>query len=155
MATLVPFSAAGTDLGFAPVAYEAASQSMLVHPLGCSPTVARLPALRVSGLKSVSALVQLRRPDARPTDFAILAMSAAARPPRLQDLSDSTGPLAASLNWLQLHGGEWGEVSCELAEPLSDQVDIYLMTRNRTDDYNFSWAFFRGLQLVCERAATS
>jgi hypothetical protein len=155
MATLVPFSAAGPDLGFAPVSYEAASQSMLVHPLGSSATVARLPALPVSRLKSVSALVQLRRVDAPPTEFAILAMSAASRPPRLQDLNDRTGPLGASLKWLPLLGGEWGEVTCDLAEPLSDQVDIYLMTRNRTDDYNFSWAFFRGLQLVCERAGTS
>jgi hypothetical protein len=148
MATLVPFSAAGPDLGFAPVAYEAASQSMLVHPLGRSPTVAKLPGVRVSRLKSVSAVVQLRRADARPTDFAILAVDAAARPPRVEDLNDG-------LNWLALRGGEWGEVNCELAEPLSNPVDIYLMTRNRTADYNFSWAFFRGVQLVCERAAAS
>jgi hypothetical protein len=143
--TASPFLVSRQDLDFVPVSYESETQSLLVHPLGLSPTAAKLPSLHVKNLKSVTALVQLRRLDAQATDFAILALPASDRAPRAdkREFEDR-------ITWLHLKGGEWGDLRYELSETLSGEVDLFLLTRNRTDDYNFSWAFFRGLQLESE-----
>lgn len=125
---------------FSAVSYEAETQSLLVHPLGRAPTVAKLARVKVSGLTAVTALAQLRHFDAQPTDFALFAQ-AAGQVIRF----DSASPLT----WLHLQAGEWGDVRYALPEPLDGMADIYMLTRNQSDDYHLSWAFFRGLQLTC------
>jgi hypothetical protein len=137
------------DLDFTPVSYEGETQSLLVHPLGRAPTVAKLSGLTVAGLKSISALAQLRRFDAKATDFAILAFPSADRPPRFDDKAGLEDRVTRQLKWLHLKGGEWGELHVDLPETLSGDVDVYLVTRNETDDYDLSWAFFRGIYLEC------
>ncbi len=125
---------------FSAVSYDAETQSLLVHPLGRTPTVARVARVKVSGLTAVTALAQLRHFDAQPTDFALFAQPAG------QVIRFDT---ATQLTWLHLQAGEWGDVRYALAEPLSGLADIYMLTRNQSDDYHLSWAFFRGLQLAC------
>ena len=126
---------------FSPVSYEAETQSLLVHPLGRIPTVARVARVKVNGLTGLAALAQLRHFEAQPADFALFA-----QPSSQTTRFDATLPL----NWLHLQAGEWGDVRCTLPEPLTGLVDIFLLTRNQTDDSHLSWAFFRGLQLVCK-----
>lgn len=148
LASAAPHAISRKDVDFTVVSYEVETQSLLVHPLGPSPTVAKISGVQAQNLRSVSALVQLRRFDAQPTDCAILACRGSERP-RFGIGMDRGEPIADGTQWLHLRGGEWGEVRCALPEALSGDVDIYLLSRNQTDDYNLSWAFFRGIQLEC------
>ncbi len=139
------YAVSRTDIDFAPVSYDGATQSLLVHPLGRMPTVARLSRIAVRNLNSVSVLAHLRHAEAKSTECAILVLPSIDRPPRF----DEGSGLLAMANWVRLEGGEWGDVRCSLPKPLSAEVDIYLLTRNQTEIFDLSWAFFRGLQLVC------
>jgi Family of unknown function (DUF6212) len=150
LSTAIPYAVPRKELDFAPISYDGATQSLLVHPLGRTPTVARLAGITVRNLVSVSALVQLRHAEAMPTECAILVFRASDRPPRFDEASATGNTAIAAANWLRLEGGEWGEAQCALAEPLTGDADIYLLSRSSAETFDLAWAFFRSLQLVCE-----
>ncbi len=141
-------SALPPDLNFAPVAYDATTQSLLVHPLGHKrTTVARLPSLLVSNMTALSAIVQLTHPDAQPTEFALFALPASRRGPEPGLIGDDI-PFSRIV-WHELKGREWGEVEVTFPEPLDGMVQIHLMTRTRYEEYGYTSAWFRGLRMTC------
>lgn len=135
------------DLTFAPVNYDAATQSLLVHPLGFRPTVARLPPMSVFNLSALSATVQLTEPNAQPTEFALVALpsssgvSASRRPSDDIDFSGVT--------WHEFKAREWGEIEICFPQRLNGEIHIYLLTRTQTDNYDYTSAWFRGLRMTC------
>jgi hypothetical protein len=149
LANAKPYQVGVRDLDFSPVSYQEAAQSLLVHPLGLIPTVAKLASVSVTGLRRVSALVNLDGPEAKPTDFAIVVMAASERPPRFEERRPGEQHSLRLASWLKLHGGEWGEAAFTLSEPLDGLVDFYLLAKNDTEAYHLSWAFFRGITLEC------
>ncbi|TNC11450.1 hypothetical protein FF100_20240 [Methylobacterium terricola] len=130
---------------FNTVGYEEDTKSLLVHPLGTEPTISRLRSVNVSGYRKVLAVVELRNKDAQTTEFAVCAASKISAP-TLLDVEKFE--FINSLDWHVFKAGEWGEFEVDISHLNEDEVDIYLMTRNRTDNYNLSWAYFRSLTLL-------
>lgn len=142
------FSTLPPEVSFTPVAFEAARQWLLVHPLGRTPTIAVLPPLEVQNLRAVSSVIQLRNPAAQPTEFAIAVL-----PPSARQADFASEQRLAELEWHLLRAGEWGEIELALAAPLSGAVTLCLLTRNVSEQYNLSWAYFRGIRLACAPAS--
>ena len=126
-------------LSFTPVSYDTATQSLLVHPLGPRPTVARLPPVSAVNLSALSAIVRLDDARARPAEFALAASVA-------RSVRDGIDP--DSLTWHEFKAREWGEIEVTFPEPLNGEVRIHLLTRTRTDDFNYTSAWFRGLRMI-------
>jgi hypothetical protein len=134
------------DLTFMPVSYDTATQSLLVHPLGPRPTVAVLPSRWVANLSSLSAIVQVPDAGAQPTEFAMLALPSSGWG-RGSDAAEDVDLAAAT--WHEFKAREWGEIELNFPRPLDGEVRIYLLTRTRSDNYNYTSAFFRGLKMTC------
>ncbi|MFH6785228.1 DUF6212 domain-containing protein [Methylobacterium sp. MA0201] len=130
---------------FNTVGFEEDTKSLLVHPLGVEPTIGRLRSVNVSGYRKILAVVELRNKDAQMTEFAVCSASKISAP-TLLDVEKFE--FFNSLKWHVFKAGEWGEFETEIAQMNEDEVDIYLLTRNRTDNYNLSWAYFRSLTLL-------
>jgi hypothetical protein len=141
------------DLTFAPVSYDTGTQSLLVHPLGLVPTVARLPPLSVSHLNALSAIVQLKDPAAQLTEFALAALPSSGRALG-SDVRPSAGEDLdlSAVAWHAFNAREWGEIEVCFPRRLEGEIQIYLLTRNQSDEYGYSSAYFRGLKLTCSPA---
>jgi hypothetical protein len=137
------------DLTFAPVNYDTATQSLLVHPLGFRPTVARLPPMSVSNLSALSAIVQLNDPNAQPTEFALTALPASGRGRVSASWPPSEDIDLSGVTWHEFKAREWGEVEVCFPQHLDGEIQIYLLTRTRSDSYNYTSAWFRGLKMTC------
>ncbi len=139
-------------LTFSPVSYDGTTQSLLVHPLGTRPTVVRLPSLTVSGLSSLSAIVQLRDANAQPTEFGLFVSPAADRGRTFNGRSTGEDIDLASVAWHKFNAREWGEIELNLPAMLDGDIHIYLLTRTLTENYNYTSAWFRGLRMTCRNS---
>ena len=141
------------ELEFAPVSYNAATQSLLVHPLGHRPTVARLPPISVTNLSALSAIVQLTEPEAQPTDFGLLALPSSGRGRAMGARPASEDIDLDGVIWHEFRAREWGEIELHFPEPRHGEVRIHLLTRTLSDNHDYTSAYFRGLKLTCGPSA--
>jgi hypothetical protein len=93
--------------------------------------------------------VHIRHQEAQPTECAIMVAEASARPPRFTEDGRSGQGGFDELHWTGINGGEWGELQADLGHPVTGEVDIYLLSRSKTENHHFCWAFFRGVRMVC------
>lgn len=136
------------DVTFAPVSYDSATQSLMVHPLGPRPTVAVLPSLSVANLTSLSAIVQLTDANAQPTEFALLALPASGRGRKSKARMAGPDIDVIGVTWHEFRAREWGEIEVSFPVPLDGEVEIFLLTRTRTDASDYTSAWFRGLKMI-------
>ena len=136
------------DPGFRPVEYDDFTRALLLHPLGLAPTIVKLSDLRLPGLKRVSAKIELRRDDAEPVEFALFVAASSVR--NVNFNSDDPNDLSVGIEWHLLMASERGEIQCEISVALPENVDIYLLTRNRTSNFHNSWAYVASMDVEIE-----
>jgi hypothetical protein len=130
----------------------------MVHPAGRQPMIGVLRAVAAERLRRISASVRLDHPGASPTEFAVVALppDTDLRSGLVARLSRRFGQtpksklissLMSEARWLPLEAGGRGEIAYEFDEPHTGPLDIFLMTRNSTDENAYAWALFSGLSL--------
>ncbi|NGM35613.1 hypothetical protein G4G93_17085 [Methylobacterium sp. DB0501] len=130
---------------FNTVAFDEETKSLLVHPLGLAPTISCLRSIGASGYRKILAVVELRNKDAQATEFAVFSASGL---PAAAIIDTENPDFLQYVKWNAFKAGEWGEFEVEIAPMNADIIDIYLLTRNRTENYNLSWAYFRSITLL-------
>lgn len=139
---------------FRPVLKLPRQRRVLVHPLGRLPTVGRIPLACPAGTREIRAEVETDHEKAADLEYGI-ALSAEALP-----AADGARPgefaFDGPADWVVVPAKTLGTLVIELAEPLAEASDLFLVSRcppGSTSDYG--WAHFTRLTVIGEFAASA
>jgi len=141
-----PYYPPGFEPGFAAVAYQPDSDSILVHPPDSGVCAGLLEQLAPRHSLSVSARVMLAHDESNPVEFALAVLDPARRGGGVWHEFPQFANLVAWSGWRGVRAGNRHQLTVALTpEPDVDKplLSLVLMTRMADEQANgFAWAWF-------------